>query len=203
MSVAAKIDLFKELKHEYGARRSPSIVDIGPAQFLAIHGRGEPASSVFSEKVQSLYRTAYGIKKISKKAGRDFAVCKLEGLWWGSRSKTNFFHEPRDQWNWKLLIRVPDFITTGERTAAVTALQVKDDSPLHAEASLESFHEGRCVQMLHVGPYETETETIETLHAFAAEAKLSFHGLHHEVYLADPKRVAPEKLKTIIRLPIR
>jgi len=203
MPVAAKIDLFKELKHEYGARRSPSIVEVGPAQFLAIEGRGEPGGSVFSERVQSLYRTAYGIKKNGKKAGQDFAVCKLEGLWWGSRSKTDFFHEPRNQWNWKLLIRMPDFITTGERTAAIAALQEKEDEPLLAEVKLDSFHEGRCVQMLHVGPYQTETETIETMHAFATDAKLSFHGLHHEIYLGDPKRVAPEKLKTIIRLPVR
>ena len=112
---------------------------------------------------------------------------------------TDYFH----QWRWKLLIRTPDFITPEELHEAKAKLLAKGKGPEVSQVGLESIEEGPCVQMLHVGPYDTEPETISALAAFARENGLELHGLHHEVYLSDPRRVPPERLRTILRLPVR
>ncbi len=127
---------------------------------------------------------------------------KLEGLWWGSQPGTDFSSEPQGSWNWKLIIRVPDFIGQGDVKKAVSDLVKKGKSSEVAEVRLETMRQGLCVQMLHVGPYDRERDTMAKMKQFTEEKGLSFHGLHHEIYLSDPRRVAPEKLRTILRMPV-
>jgi hypothetical protein len=198
-----KLDLYKLHKSEYVTPRKPVLVDTQPSKYLTITGRGEPGGEVFQARLGALYNVAFTIKMAKKFAGQDYAVCKLEGLWWGNKKTSNFLEEPRDRWNWKLLIRTPDFIQNHDVAAAARHLLAKGRSADVSDVKLESVREGRCVQVLHTGPYDQETGTIDSLHKFAAEAGLGFHGLHHEIYLSDPRWVDPSRLKTILRHPVR
>ena len=198
-----KLDLYKLHKADYVTPRKPVLVEIKPAKYLAITGRGEPGGAMFQARLGALYNVAFTIKMAKKFAGQDYAVCKLEGLWWGSKHPANFLGEPREAWNWKLLIRTPDFIQNREVSQASRSLLAKGRSADVSEVRLESLREGRCVQLLHTGAYDQESATIEQMRQFAEEAGLALHGLHHEIYLSDPRRVVPAELKTILRHPVR
>jgi hypothetical protein len=195
-----KLDLYKLNKQDYVAPRRPVLVDIKPAKYLAIAGRGEPGSAVFQARLGALYNVAFTIKMAKKRAGQDYAVCKLEGLWWGD-NKTDFLNEPRDKWNWKLLIRAPDFIQNRDLSEAARTLVARGRSADVSDVKLEFLREGPCVQVLHIGAYDQETTTIDLMLQSAREAGLAFHGLHHEIYLSDPRRVDAARLKTILRHP--
>ena len=212
MAKAEKLDLYKKHKTEYAAPKKPTLVEVGPAKYLTIEGTGEPGGDVFQAKVQAMYGAAFTIKMTRKFAGKgDYKVCHLEGLWWAGREggrqagrkTTDFFHVPKSQWKWKLLIRVPDFITDRDLTQAKQALREKGKPPDFEQVKLEKITEGRCVQMLHVGPYSQEHESVAQMQALAEAEGLGIHGLHHEIYLSDPRRVPPERLRTILRHPAR
>jgi hypothetical protein len=202
MSAKGKIDLYKLHKNDYVAPNKPVLLNIESASYLAIDGRGEPGSAVFTAKIAALYGVAYTIKMTRKFAGeQDYAICKLEALWWADRHD-DFSRVPKTDWCWKLLIRTPDFVRAGElEKAAASLLERGKDTSVRA-VSLESFAEGRCVQMLHVGPYEREHETIAVMKAHAEKNGLNFQGRYHDVYLSDPRRVPAERLKTILRHPV-
>ncbi len=202
MAAAEKLDLYKKHKADYVLAKKPVLLDIAPASDLTVIGRGEPGCPDFQAKVGALYGIAYTLKFASKAAGRDYVVCKLEGLWWGKKECGDFSKEPRDTWNWKMIIRVPDFIKAADVKAATKQLIEKGKTEPFDEVKLEKIKEGKCVQMLHVGPYAAERETVGAMLAFAAEQGVSFNGIHHEIYLSDPRRVAPEKLRTILRVPV-
>jgi hypothetical protein len=197
-----KLDLYKLHKSDYITPRNPAIVDIKPARYLTITGRGEPGGAIFQAKLGALYNVAFTIKMARKFAGQDYAVCKLEGLWWGNKKEGSFMDEPRTSWNWKLLIRTPDFVQNRYVIEAARGLLAKGRSSDVAEVKLESLREGRCVQVLHVGPYDKEPATVGLMRQLAGDAGLSLHGLHHEIYLSDPRRVDPARLKTILRHPV-
>jgi hypothetical protein len=135
-------------------------------------------------------------------SGEDYAVGKLEAQWW-TDGGLDFANLPRDQWRWNLLIRTPDFIRARDPRQAVAVLLKRGKGEDVKRVRLESLAEGQCVQMLHVGPYERECETIAAMQAFAGKKQLEFSGRHHEIYLSDPRRVPPERLKTILRHPVR
>ena len=203
MATTEKLDLYKKHKGEYVAPKTPTLVEVGPAGYLAIRGRGEPGSPEFEAKMKAMYSMAFTIKMASKFAGRDYKVCHLEGLWWGKRKGGDFMQLPRDQWNWELMIRVPAFITQRHLAEALAALEEKGKGEQADQVKLAQLDEGRCVQVLHVGPYADEPETITAMKAFADERGLKYHGLHHEIYLSDPRRVAPQRLRTILRQPVQ
>lgn len=200
-ATAEKIDLYKLHKADYVAGKEPQLVKVSPAKYLTIEGRGEPGGKQFEEKIGGLYAMAYTIKMTEKFAGNDYKVCALEGQWWCADPK-NWADQPRDSWQWKLMIRVPDFIGSRQMKAALEKLAKKGKAEVASEVLLEKISEGRCVQMLHVGPYANEPESIQRMLDFAAANGLQFSGRHHEIYLSDPRRVAPEKLKTILRHPV-
>jgi hypothetical protein len=200
---AKKLDLYRLHQAEYVAPREPVLLDLKPANYLAIAGRGEPGGAAFQARIGALYGVAYTLKFAKKAAGRDYGVCKLEGLWWGSGGKLDFSAEPKETWNWKLLIRTPDFITARDVAQAAAALRKKGKGPEVDDVQLETLREGRAVQMLHVGPYDREAETIAAMRAHAQAHGRRFAGRHHEIYLSDPRRVAPAKLRTILRMPVR
>jgi hypothetical protein len=201
--MADKIDLTRLHKLEYKAAHKPFLVDIGEARYLAVAGRGEPGGDEFAAKVGALYGMAYTVKMTRKAAGRrDYVVCKLECQWWADGG-ASIDGVPPAEWNWRLMIRTPEFVGADERDSAVAALLSKGKDPEVNEVELIDFVEGPCVQMLHVGPYEKEPETVVKMAAYAETEDLAPHGRHHEIYLSDPRRVAPEKLKTILRIPVK
>jgi hypothetical protein len=197
-----KIDLYKTHKADYAAKRKPAFVDLKPAAYLAIEGQGAPGGPAFEASIGAIYGIAYTIKMTRKFAGKgDYAVCKLEAQWWADGA-ADFSRLPKNDWRWTLLIRTPDFIKRNDLAEALAVLLKRKKGEEVKQVRLETLDEGRCVQMLHVGPYEKECETIALMAAFAERQDLQFHGRHHEIYLSDPRRVPPERLKTILRHPV-
>ena len=204
MASDEKIDLYKQHKDQYKAPKKPVLLTAEEAMYLAIDGRGGPGGDEFTDKIGALYGAAYTIKMTRKFSGQqDYVVCKLEALWWLDDDKHDFESTARDNWNWKLMIRTPGIVKQAELEKAVSVLIEKGKSPSVREVRLEDISEGPCVQMLHVGPYDKEGETLDIMKAFAEGQGLEFHGRHHEIYLSDPRRVRPERLKTILRHPVR
>ncbi len=197
-AVAEKVDLYKLHKSEYVTPKEPVLIDAGAAKYLAADGVGAPGGDAFQEAVGALYSMAYTMKMAKKFAGQDYKVCHLEGLWWGFEQM-----EAQDQWRWKLLIRVPDFISARDLKKTAAALKTKGKGELAVEVRLETLKEGKCVQVLHTGPYSNEGATMARMKALAESKGLSFAGAHHEIYLSDPRRVAAEKLRTILRMPVK
>jgi hypothetical protein len=204
MATARKLDLYKVHAAEYVAPRRPTLVPTRPGRYLTIEGKGDPNGPVFGEKVGALYAMAFTIKMAKKRMGRDYKVAGLEGLWWGVGGTSRWMIDrPRGAWRWKLLIRVPDFVTAKCVTMTARMLRDKGKGKDVSTVKLEKIAEGRCVQMLHVGPYMAEGPTMDAMLAFAAAQGLTFTGRHHEIYLSDPRRVKPERLRTILRHPVK
>ena len=197
-----KLDLTKEYKTYYTAKTTPEIVEFYEAQFLTIEGKGSPGSKEFTAKVEALYSLAYGVKNVCKKQGKDFGVPKLEGLWW-VESNTPALEVPREEWRWKLLIRMPQFVTSEIIEKAKEEVFKKKGLELIKEIKFEKITEGKCVQILHIGPYSTEPESLSKMRKLMKEKNLIENGLHHEIYLSDPRKTAPEKMKTILRQPVK
>jgi len=197
-----KLDLIKEYRTYYTAKTTPEIVEIEEGKFLTIEGKGAPGGDEFQAKVSALYSLAYGIKMLMKKEGKDFTVAKLEGLWWVDSDKP-YYEVPREEWCWKLLIRQPEFITSEIIEKARQEVIKKKKLELLNEVNFEKMKEGKCVQILHVGPYSTEPESLEKMYNLMKEKGLVYNGFHHEIYISDPRKVAPEKMKTILRQPVK
>jgi hypothetical protein len=203
MAASMKLDLYKVHKFEYVTPKKPVLVNVKPAQYLSIEGKGEPGGEVFHKMVGALYGIAYTVKMTKKFAGKDYKVCQLEGLWWGSGKETDFLKNLPKTWNWKLLVRVPGFIKAKDVQDAVKKLKEKGKGAGADKVKLETIQEGQCVQMLHVGPYNQEQGTITQMMDFVREKGLACHGRHHEIYLSDPRRVPTSRLRTILRHPVR
>jgi hypothetical protein len=189
----------------YRATATPLLVLVPPLQFLCLDGHGDPNTSpAYVAAVEALYSVSYAAKFAVKKAGGpDFRVSALEGLWWAEDLST-FLTGDKSEWDWTMMIRQPDAVT-GELLATLAdGVATKKSLPAARELSLVSFEEGAAAQVLHVGPYATEASTIARLHEFIRDQGFTFDGhrhKHHEIYLGDPRRSAPEKLRTIIRQP--
>ncbi len=195
-----KVDLCKIHKAEYVAPKKPVLLEVKPAQYLIAAGQGRPGGDVFQAKIGALYAMAFTIKMTRKFAGlQDYAVSKLEGQYFFAADPAG---TPPEQWRWRLLIRTPDFVAQSDLDQAAAKLLEKGKGAEVRDVKLEQVSEGQCVQILHVGPYEREPETIQVMKSFAAQKGLKLTGPHHEIYLSDPRRVAPEKLKTILRVPV-
>ena len=193
-----KLDLFKQFSAEYKAQAAPTVVETGPAQYMAIDGIGAPGGLEFADRVAALYSMAFTVKMTRKSEGLlDYAVGKLEALW----HTTNTYRQ--QEWRWTLMIRTPEFVTAQDMQQAANALMRKGKSQAIGEVKLQLLNEGQCIQLLHVGPYENVGEAIQKLEAFASMRNLSIAGSHHEIYLSDARRVEPEKLKTIVRYPVK
>ena len=203
------LDLVRQLKPLYSpSAKHPAIVEVPDLAFLMIDGRGDPATSEgYMDALQTLYSVAYTLKSTLKKADpeRDFRVAPLEGLWWADEAAPTMdeLQRDRDTWNWTMMIAVPDAVTADEVTAAAGAAARKRELAAAPLLRLERLEEGLAAQIMHVGPYAEEAATIERLHEFVAAQGYELRGRHHEIYLGDPRRTAPERLKTVLRHPIR
>lgn len=200
--MVSKLDLIKEYKQYYTAKNTLIVLEFGKISYLTIEGKGEPAGNAFTKAIEALYPLAYEIKAIYKKQEKDFRIPKLEGLWW-TKSNKPFLEVPRSEWYWKLLIRMPNFVTSETFKNAREEVFKKKGLSLIKEIKFENMNEGRCVQIIHTGPYATEQKTIEQMIDFIKKNNYSIEGLHHEIYLSDPRKTIPAKMKTILRLPIK
>jgi len=202
------VDLVKQLKPLYApSPRHPAIVEVPELSFLMIDGRGDPNSSeAYQDALGALYGIAYTLKFTLKKAEpeRDFKVAPLEGLWWADTEAPSMdaLQADRDSWNWTMMIAVPDGVTAAEVAAAAVAAARRRPLPAAGRVRLERVAEGLAAQIMHVGPYSAEAPTIARLHAFVDAEGYELRGRHHEIYLGDPRRTAPERLKTVIRHPV-
>jgi hypothetical protein len=198
-----KLDLKKTLKELYSARSDVvTAVDVPPADFLMIDGKGDPNNDpAYAASLQALYSLAYTMKfGVKKERGTDFTVMPLEGLWW-TPDMRDFSADRKQDWLWTMMIRMPDFITQGDVEKARQAAAAKKDLEKLPQVVLAEYDEGAAAQIMHIGPYAEEAENIAKIHAWIRDNGHALYGKHHEIYMSDPNRTAPEKLKTIIRQP--
>ena len=199
-----KIDLKKQLKAFYNpTAKEVTLIDVPKMNFIMIDGKGAPEIPQFAGSIQALYPIAYTIKFDKKKTEEtDFTVMGMEGLFWAKDMKV-FMPETADrkEWQWTLMIIQPDFVTKADFIKAKEAAKKKKDNPYIDNVRFESFSEGKAAQIMHIGPYSAEGPNIQRLHQKIAEIGGKLSGKHHEIYLSDPRRVAPQKMKTVIRQP--
>ncbi len=205
--MGTKIDFKRELKHLY---RPPAgqftVVDVPAMQFLMIDGHGDPnTAQSYQEALEALYAVAYKIKFFSKAVmGKDYAVMPLEGLWWAEDMDAFTVSRDKSRWDWTMMIMQPDWITPTMFTDACAAVQKQKMPVALAKLRLESYHEGLSVQIMHVGSFDDEGPVLHRLHhEFIPAHGYQMTGKHHEIYLSDVRRVAPEKLQTVLRQPVR
>jgi hypothetical protein len=201
----AKIDLKKEMKHLYRPSKAKfTVVDVPEMDFLMIDGHGDPNTSpVYQAAVEALYGVAYAVKFMLKEDPEidDYVVPPLEGLWW-VEDMSQFSMDDKDAWSWTMMVMQPEWVTPDLVEEARAEAGRKKDLPALSRLRFAPYHEGLSVQILYVGPYQEEGPTIARMHAFADEQGYTLRGKHHEIYLSDPRRTAPERLRTIIRQPI-
>jgi hypothetical protein len=205
--MSLKIDLKKEGKTLYApSAKEVALVEVPTMDFLMADGAGDPnASPDFQAAVEALYSLSYTLKFMIKKGqGIDYAVLPLEGLWWAEDMEA-FAPETmeKNRWQWTLMIRQPEPVTPDLFDQSREQVKKKKPLPYLARVRWESYAEGLSAQILHIGPFSEETANIQKIHAFVKEQGYDFNGKHHEIYLSDPRRTAPEKLKTVIRQPVQ
>jgi hypothetical protein len=202
-----KIDFKKELKHLYGpSAKQFVVVDVPSMQFLMLDGRGDPnTAQEYQDALEALYAVAFKVKFLSKKQeGRDYVVPPLEGLWWAEDMESFSAARDKTAWQWTMMIMQPEWITRELHEAAVAQVEKQKSPPALPKLRLESYHEGLSVQILHHGSFDDEGPTIARMHGeFMPANNFEPVGKHHEIYLSDPRRVAAQKLRTVLRQPVR
>ena len=204
--MSSAIDYKKELKHLYNpSKKEFGIVDVPPMNFLMVDGHGDPnTAQAYQDAVEALYGVAYKLKFMSKKEkGMDYVVPPLEGLWWTSDMETFTSQRDKSAWDWTMMIMQPEWITWEMVEEAIKQVKTAMGLPGLSKLRLETYHEGLAVQIMHIGSYDAEGPIIARMHAFAADKGYNLAGKHHEIYLSNPRRVTAEKLKTVLRQPIR
>ena len=197
-----RIDLFQQFAADYEAAETPRLLTPGAGPYLSLLGRGRPGGRcLFSEK-PALFDTLYGVQMALRFDGKEFVFGKLEVLYWGRKKDEDFVGLPPEEWNWKLMMRVPEVLTQDILDQAVAQLQRKGKPSELGKVRLGVIAEGPSVQMLHKGTYADATESIEQMRVFAAEQGMVFSERHHEIYLNDPREVAEGELLTILRRPV-
>ena len=201
---SSKVDYRREYKALYVASTGPALVEVPELQFLMVDGAGDPnGSQSYQDAVEALFSVSYALKFAVKRAsdGIDYRVMPLEGLWW-VEDISRFSFDDRSDWRWTVMIHQPPVVTEELLGQAVKASVAKRRLNAAERLRLERFEEGRAAQVLHRGPYSAEQPTISQLHEFIEEQGLQLRGRHHEIYLTDPSRTAPERLTTILRQPV-
>jgi len=202
-----KLELKKTLKFLYDAKPEPRMIEVPPLQFLMVDGSGDPNTSAeYQNAVQALYTVGYTLKfKAKKELAIDYPVMALEGLWW-AEDMHDFSVARKADWKWTMMLSTPDFVSPSLVEAAIAEAGRKKPAGDLSRLHFATFAEGLAGQIMHIGPYAAEAPTIQRLHDFIHGQGHTFDGLaqkHHEIYLSDPRRAAPDKLKTIIRQPVR
>ncbi|MFM9588136.1 GyrI-like domain-containing protein [Streptomyces scabiei] len=203
--MTAKYDVKRALKACYAPKNTDwELVDVPELRYLAVDGHGDPnTAAAYRHAVEALYAVAYTVKFTSKRElGEDFVVGPLEGLWWAD-DMDDFLARRKDDWRWRMLINVPGWITDPMIEEARTAALAKKDRPALRDVRPETLREGTSAQVLHIGSYDDETPVLTRLHRDYLPAHgLREAGLHHEIYLSDPRRTDPARLRTVLRQPV-
>ncbi|MFJ2620079.1 GyrI-like domain-containing protein [Glutamicibacter sp. NPDC087344] len=196
-----KIDFKKS--DAYRASASFKLVDIQPSQYLMVDGHGDPNSApAYQAALETLYPVAYKMKFASKQGGRDYVVPPLEGLWWAEEMDSFTTSRDKSQWDWTMMLLVPEWIGQNDFQQALDTAQKSGALPAGDKIRLENLAEGSCIQVLHVGSYDAEGPVLARMHQYITDQSMTLAGKHHEIYLSDPRRVQPEKLRTILRQPV-
>ena len=200
----SKLDYKKDLKNFYFPPTGKfSQVDVPAMNFLMIDGHGDPNTNPqFQENTEALYNIAYSIKFALKPGGAEYVIPPLEGLWW-AEDMSLFGLARKDQWDWTLMIIQPELVTSDIVEAIRREVLRKKKLAVVEQVRFERYHEGLAVQIMYLGAYADEGPTIAQMHVYINECGYTFNGKHHEIYLGDPRRTPPEKLKTVIRQPVR
>jgi hypothetical protein len=186
----------------YNAAEHPEVVNLEPATYLTITGQGAPGGKLHLSSIEAIVTVASAIQESSEGAGAAFVMPKLEGQWWFDEDKPAA-EVPRDRWHWKLMVRVPDSVTRSELAAARKGMTTRKRIPRTDEVVLETLHEGLSVQMLHLGSYDTEPESVARILAFMKAQGPAPNGRHHEIYLSDIRTGDPARARTILRYPVK
>lgn len=199
-----KVDL-KKTRGDYWKAPAGAfaVIDVPPFNFLMVDGQGDPnRAGAYQAAVSALYATSYKLKFMSKADGRDYVVPPLQGLWWAD-DMDDFITRRKDRWRWTMMLMLPDWVEAPAVAEAVETFRRKGGE-VPDTLRFAAFDEGRSVQTLHIGAYDDEAPVIRRLHAeFLPAHGLIENGRHHELYLGDPRRTAPDKLRTILRQPVR
>lgn len=201
--MTTKIDLKKTLPQLYNpSAKEVVLIDVPPLAYLMIDGQGDPNTSAeYAAAVEALFSLAYALKfHLKRTQERDYTVMPLQGLWW-AEDMQQFSVERKDEWLWTMMILQPGEVTSEMFEQMVAEVTKKKKLATLAKVRLETYHEGPVAQIMHRGPYSAEGPTVARLHACIAEHGYSLSGKHHEIYLSDPRKTAPEKMKTVIRQP--
>jgi hypothetical protein len=201
-----KIDFKKELKYLYHPSAKDVVqVDVPKMSYLMLDGEGNPnTSTAYQAAVEALFTLSYSIKFMAKKGtlAIDYGVMPLEGLWWAD-DMSSFSENDKSNWRWTMMIMQPDFVTREMVDTAIEEVRRKKKLTTLGEVRFVPLIEGTCAQIMHIGPFSEEGPTIERLHKFIADAGRALTGKHHEIYLSDIRKAAPEKWKTVIRQPMQ
>ncbi|MDQ1281027.1 MAG: hypothetical protein QG670_2291 [Thermoproteota archaeon] len=200
-----RLDLKKQLKDLYNpSSKEIVVVDVPKINFLMIDGMGNPNTArEYKEAIEALYSVSYTIKfMIKKEKAIDYTVMPIEGLWWAD-DMTKFRTGEKAAWKWTSMIMQPEYVTTDLFKKALDQTQKKKNLPSLSKLRFQAFHEGLSAQIMHIGSFSSEGPIIERIHAFIKEKGYDLNGKHHEIYLSDPRKAAPEKMKTILRQPIK
>ncbi len=201
-----KIDYKKELKHLFKpSTKQVELVDVPQMNFLMIDGRGDPNTSPeYQDAIEALYGLSYAIKFMVKKGDLaiDYRVLPLEGLWW-VEDMSQFSVEDKGNWEWTMMIMQPDIVTSQLVQEAVEQVKKKKNPVALPKVRFEAYSEGKAAQTMHIGPFSEEGPTVEKVHKFIEGEGGKRNGKHHEIYLSDIRKAAPEKWKTIIRQPMK
>jgi hypothetical protein len=202
-----KVDFKKEWKDLYQPSPKEFVaVDVPPLQYLMVDGHGDPNTAPeYQEALEALYAVAYKLKFMSKgELGKDYVVPPLEGLWWAEDMEAFTSRRDKSAWDWTMMIMQPAWISQEMFQAAMALVKKQKDLPTLSKLRLETYSEGLCVQILHIGSYDDEGPTLARMHdEFIPQNGYEMAGKHHEMYLSDVRKVAPEKLKTVLRQPVR
>ncbi|NOZ48461.1 MAG: hypothetical protein GXP37_00240 [Chloroflexi bacterium] len=201
----SKVDFKKKWGHLYNpSAKKISVVDVPLMNFLMIDGTGDPnVSPEYQQALEALFSISYTLKfRVKKSTGEDYTVMPLEGLWW-TEHPGQFSVSNKDIWQWTAMMMQPEYVTSEFFTDALAEVRRKKDPIALDKVRFAPYHEGLSVQIMHIGPYAAEEPTIARLHQFVRENGYELRAKHHEIYLSDPRRTRPERLRTVLRQPVQ
>lgn len=200
-----KVDFKKTLDGYQAVHGQFRVIDMPEMRYLMIDGHGDPNTSpAYTQALQALYPVAYTLKFASRRElGRDYVVPPLEGLWWADDMEAFTAARDKSQWDWTMMLMVPEWIDEAMFHVAVDVVRAKGATERLDDVRIEILVEGLCVQTLHLGSYDDEADVLEEMHReFIPGQGLHLRGKHHEIYLSDPRKVTPDRLRTILRQPV-
>lgn len=197
-----KLDRAESEQRYYTAGKRPEVVEFGDLRYITLNGRSEPKGTDLQNNIEMLFTLANQIRKMQKEDGNEFEIPKLECQWWTDDGRS-FDSTPPDKWNWKLMMLIPGIISRNDVEDAKYQILDRRGMSEIWRVRVQAINEGLCVQAMHSGPYESISGTYDIITGYMAKKGMIINGFYHEIYLSDPEKTDPEKLKTIVRQPVK